>query len=524
MFDIIIRNGTVVDGTGKESFAADVAVSKNKIAKIGKINWSKGRVEIDAKGKIVAPGFIDIHNHSDGYWQIFLDPQLPSLVYQGITTIIGGNCGASIAPLADIKIIESIQKWTDLKKVNVDWLTMSEFSEKMKMKNLSLNFGTLIGHGTLRRGIIHDEMRRLDRNEFENIKRILENSLSEGALGFSAGLAYSHEKKATWDELAEFSGLVKSSGRVFSVHLRDEASGIIVALQEAIDLAKQTGVNLEISHLKVMGEQNWPLVDKVLEIIKHAEESGVDVNFDVYPYTQTGSVLYVYLPDWAADGGRKMLIRRLKDSHSRRKIIEEMKETAQYHYEDAVIAACSFSKSLTKRKISEIAAERGLSVEEAIVDLLVASEGRVITLMECLSEENLKKLISHPLSIIATDGAGYSVSDKESGELVHPRCFGAFPRVLGKYVREEKILSLEEAVKKMTGLPAKKFKLEGRGVLEKGNFADITVFDPKIISDKATVENPYQYSEGVEQVVVNGKFAMRDRKLTGEMSGEFISN
>jgi len=366
-------------------------------------------------------------------------------------------------------------------------------------------------------------MRRLDRKEFSEIKRTLENSLIEGALGFSAGLAYSHEKKATWDELVEFSEIVKSSGRVFSIHLRDEASGIISALQETIDLAKQTGVSLEISHLKVMGEQNWPLMEKVLDMIKSAGESGVDVNFDVYPYTQTGSVLYVYLPDWAAEGGRKMLIRRLKEKNSRGKIIKEMKETAQYHYENAIIAACSFSKSLAKRKISEIAAERGLSVEEAIIDLLVASEGRVITLMECLSEDNLKKLLKHPLSIIATDGAGYGVSHKESGELVHPRCFGAFPRIFGKYVREEKILSLEDAVRKITSLPASKFKLEGRGILKKGNIADITVFDQDIISDKATVENPYQYSEGVEQVLVNGKFAMRDRKLTGEMGGEFLT-
>ncbi|OGI27617.1 MAG: hypothetical protein A2359_04820 [Candidatus Moranbacteria bacterium RIFOXYB1_FULL_43_19] len=523
MYDIVIRNGTVVDGTGKKGFEADVAVSQNKIAKIGKVTWSKGRTEIDAKGKVVSPGFIDIHNHSDGYWQIFLEPQLPSLLFQGITTIIGGNCGASIAPLADIKIIESIQKWTDLKKVNVDWLSLKEFSERMKMMDLSLNFGTLVGHGTLRRGIIHDEMRRLDRREFDELQRTLEKSLVDGALGFSAGLAYSHEKQSTWDELVEFAGIVKSRNKVFSVHLRDEAGGIIGALDEAIDLAKQTDVSLEISHLKIMGERNWPLMDKALDMIRCAAGSGVDVNFDVYPYTQTGSVLYFFLPDWAAEGGKKMLIQRLKEKHSRRKIIEEMKETAQCHYEDAVIAACSFSQSLAKRKISEIAAERGLTVEETIVDLLVASEGRVITLMECLSEDNLKKLIKHPLSIIATDGAGYSVSHKDSGELVHPRCFGTFPRIFGKYVREEKILGLEDAVRKITSLPAKKFGLEGRGILEKGKIADITIFDPKIISDKATAENPYQYSEGIEQVIVNGKFAMRDRKLTGDMGGEFIS-
>jgi len=523
MYDILIKNGIVVDGTGKPGIKTNVAVKKDKIAKIGSLRLARGEIEIDAEGKIVAPGFIDIHNHSDGYWQIFLEPTLPSLLFQGITTIIGGNCGASIAPLADIKIIESIQKWMDLKKVNVDWLTMNEFSEKMKMKNWSLNFGTLVGHGTLRRGIIHDEMRRLDKNEFEEMKKTLEDSLSEGALGFSVGLAYSHEKKATWDELVILAEIVKSANRVFAVHLRDEASGIISALQEIMDLAEKTRVNLEISHLKVMGEQNWPLMDKVLKMIRKAKEAGIEINFDVYPYTQTGSVLYVYLPDWVAEGGKKMLLRRLKEKHLRARVIEEMRETAQYHYENAVIAACSFSKSLTKRKISEIAAERGISPEEVIIDLLSASEGRVITLLECLSEDNLRELIKEPTSIIATDGAGYSLSHKESGELVHPRSFGTFPRVLGKYVREEKILSLEEAVKKMTSLPAQKLRLENRGVLKKGNFADITIFDPKIISDKATIENPYRYSEGVEQVIVNGQFALRDGKLTGEMNGEFIA-
>lgn len=524
MYDILIRNGIIIDGTGKPGFKASLGIKKNKIAKIGKISWSKGRTEIDARGKIVAPGFIDIHNHSDGYWQIFLEPQLSSLLYQGITTIIGGNCGASIAPLADIKIIESIQKWTDLKKVNIDWLSMEEFSEKMRMKKMSLNFGTLVGHGTLRRGIIHDEMRRLSRDEFEEMKRTLDKSLAEGALGFSVGLAYSHEKPATWDELAEFAEIVKSHNRFCAIHLRDEAGEIITALKEAIDLSKRTGVGLEISHLKVMGEKNWPLMDEVLEIIGSSKEAGIDVNFDFYPYTQTGSVLYMYLPAWAAEGGKKMLIRRLKEKPLREKVVEEMKKTAQYHYEEAIIAACSFSKSLTKRKISEIAVERGLSTEETIIDLLAASEGRVITIMECLSEDNLKKLVQHPLSIIATDGAGYSLTHKESGELVHPRSFGTFPRVLGKYVREEKLLSLEEAVKKITSFPAKRLGLSDRGILEKGKIADIAVFDPKIISDRATVENPYQYSEGIEQVIVNGKFALRGRKLTGEMAGEFISS
>jgi N-acyl-D-amino-acid deacylase len=523
MYDILIKNGTVVDGTGKSGVKTNVAVRKNKIVKIGNLRFAKGKTEIEAAGKVVAPGFIDIHNHSDSYWRLFLDPQLPSLVSQGITTIIGGNCGASIAPLSDGRMIESIQKWADIKQVNVDWHTYGEFSQKMRQRKIGLNFGSLVGHGTLRRGVMHDEMRRLDRQELEIIGKNLESSLQEGALGFSTGLAYSHEKSATWDELVELAEISKKYNRAYTTHLRDEAGSVLKALKEAIDLAKQTGVNLEISHLKVMGEKNWVLMDEVLAEIEKAQKSGIDINFDVYPYRETGSVLYVYLPAWAAEGGKKMLLRRLKEKHLREKVIDEMKHTAQYHYEDAVVAICPFAKSLTKRKISEIAKERGVSVEEVIVDLLVASEGRVITTMECLSEDNVKKAIQHPLSIIASDGAGYGVGHEESGELVHPRCFGTFPRVLGKYVREEKILSLEEAVKKMTSMPARKIGFADRGVLQKNYRADIVVFDSEKISDKATVEKPYQYAEGVEQVIVNGKLALRDGRLTGEMTGEFLT-
>ncbi len=523
MYDILIKNGKIIDGTGKPAVKADLAVNKDEIAKIGDLSSARGDVEIDAAGKAVTPGFIDIHNHSDAYWRLFLEPQLPSLVYQGITTVIGGNCGTSIAPLTGAKIIESIQKWADIREVNVDWLSMRELSEKLGLKKLGLNFGTLVGHGTLRRGIMLDEMRRLNRNEIEVFKNNLEKSLRDGALGFSTGLAYSHEKPAIWDELVEFAGMVKAEEKLYSTHLRNEAGGLIEALQEAIELAKETGVRTQISHFKVMGEKNWSLMDQALENVSRASEEGFDIHFDVYPYTETGSVLYVFLPTWAAEGGKKMLLRRLKEEHLRDTIIHEMKESAQYHYEDAIIAIGSVSKSLTRRKISEIAREQGISVEEAIVDLLIASEGRVITIADVLSEENVRKVISHPLSIIASDGAGYGLEHKKSGELVHPRCFGTFPKVFRKYVREEKVLSLEEAVKKMTSMPAEKMGFQERGVLKKGYKADISIFDPEKITDRSTVEDPYQYSEGVRNVIVNGKVVLQNGKMTGEMAGEFLS-
>ena len=523
MYNIIIRNGTVVDGTGKEKYLADVAVKDGKIAKIGKMKWVRGKKEIDATGKIVSPGFIDIHNHSDSYWRLFLGPQLASLVHQGITTIIGGNCGASIAPLSSGKIIESVQKWADIKEVNVNWLSMGEFREEMSKRKLGLNFATLVGHGTLRRGIVGDEMRRLAKNELEIFKNTLERSLEDGALGFSAGLAYSHERDAKWDELEAMLEVVARYGKIFSLHLRDEGKDIISAISEAVDLAKESGATLQISHFKVMGERNWPLAEKALCKIEEAQKSGIDVSFDIYPYTQTGSVLYLYLPAWAAEGGKKMLLRRLKEKHLREKIVSEMKEIHEYQYEKAIVAISSLDKNLPERRISKIAEARGISAEEVIVDLLIASEGRVITLLDCLGEENVKKAIAHPLAIIASDGAGYDIAHKDTGEIVHPRCFGTFPRVLGKYVREEKLLTLEEAVKKMTSMPAKKMGLADRGILRKDSIADIVIFDSEKIIDKSTVEEPYQYSQGVSEVIVNGKMVLDKSELTGEMVGKFIA-
>ncbi|HLM83952.1 MAG TPA: amidohydrolase family protein, partial [Candidatus Bathyarchaeia archaeon] len=260
-----------------------------------------------------------------------------------------------------------------------------------------------------------------------------------------------------------------------------------------------------------------------LEKIEEAQKAGFDINFDVYPYTETGSVLYIYLPSWAAEGGKKMLLRRLKEKHLRAKIISEMKETAEYHFENAMVAIAALGKNVNERKISKIAEARGISVEEAVVELLIASEGRVVTLLECLDERNVRKLIGHPSSIIASDGAGYDISHQGSGELVHPRCFGTFPRVLEKYVREEKVLSIEDAIKKMTSMPAEKLGIASRGRLEKNLLADIVVFDPERIAGAATGENPYQYAEGVSEVIVNGKIVLEKGKMTGEMAGQFVS-
>jgi N-acyl-D-amino-acid deacylase len=270
-----------------------------------------------------------------------------------------------------------------------------------------------------------------------------------------------------------------------------------------------------------LGEKSWPLFNQAMRLIDNARKEGLEINFDVYPYTVTGSVLYVLLPDWVAEGGKKMMIHRLKDLAIRSKLIKEMKEDG-FDYSKVVVSISPLNKTLSRKKIIEIAETQGKSVEEAIIDLLIASEGRVVTMMDVLSEENIVEGLKNPLSMISSNGSGYNIEHRNTGELIHPRNFGSFPRIFDKYVKGEQILSWEEAVRKMTGLPAEKFKLEKRGTIKEGNFADITILNPETVKDLATPENPYQYSEGISWVIINGKAVLKEGKYGEEKAGEII--
>ena len=521
MFDIVIKNGTVIDGTGKKMFIGDVGIKEEKIKEIGDLRNEKAEIIINAKGQYVVPGFIDVNNHSDTYWRIFLDPQLPSLIYQGVTTVIGGNCGSSLAPLLSKEIIQTIQKWADIKMVNLNWLTMKEFLEELERKKLAVNFASLVGHATLRRGFIEDEVRSLKRGEIKMMEKMLEKSMKEGAIGFSTGLVYTHAKLASKEEIIKMAKIVKKFEGVYATHIRGESEELLEAVKEAIDIARESKVNLEISHLKAMGTKSWPLMEKSIKMIEDASADGININFDVYPYTMTGSVLYVLLPDWVAEGGKKMMIHRLKDPVIKRKLIKEMQKE-NFDYSKVVVSISPLNKTLSRKNIMEIALAQDKSVEEAVIDILVASEGRVITMMEVLSEKNVSRAIIHPLSIISSNGSGYNISYKGSGEIVHPRNFGSFPRVLCEYVKKKKLLTWEEAICKMTGKPAEKFGIKKRGAIKEGNFADVVVFNPKSIEDLATPENPYQYSRGIDYVLVNGKVVLNQGKLENIKAGEII--
>lgn len=502
-------------------YRGDIGVRENEIEEIGDLHSEAAEIVIDAKNQYVAPGFVDANNHSDTYWRMFINPKLESLIYQGITTIIGGNCGSSLAPLVNQDIIKSIQKWADIGKANLNWLRMKEFLDEVERKRIAVNFATLVGHSTLRRGLVQDEVRSLSSDELKSMKKMLKDALKEGALGLSTGLVYTHAKQASEKEIMELAETVRKYDGVYTTHIRGESRGLLLAVEEAIKVAQTTKVKLQISHLKAIGEKNWHLMEEAINLIETARSSGIDVNFDIYPYTITGSVLYILLPDWVVEGGKRMMISRLKEKDIRKQVIKEMQKE-KFDYSKIVISISPLNKTLNRRKIIDVAKSHGKSVEEAIVDVLIASEGRVVTMMDALSEKNVAKAIQNPFSIIASNGSGYSVEHEASGELVHPRNFGSFPRVLSKYVRDDGILSWEEAIHKMSGRTAKKFNLKKRGIIEKGNYADIVIFNPAEIRDLATCENPYQYSAGINWVIVNGKVALKEGKHTGERAGAVI--
>lgn len=512
----------IVDGTSMPMFRGDVGIRDGKIAEIGDLQSENAETVIDAEGRYVTPGFIDVNNHSDTYWQIFSNPHLESLLFQGITTIVGGNCGSSLAPLMNASMLASIQKWTDIGKVNLNWLSMQEFLEQVKKQRLSVNFATLIGHSTLRRGLVGDESRALDSNELSTLESMMKKGMKEGAFGCSLGLEYVHSRSASKEELESIARVVKKEHGILSVHLRDESIHFLDAIREVIRISKNTGCAVHIVHFKVTGELHWDEMDKALELLADAKKEGIAVSFDVYPYTITGTVLYTLLPHWVTEGGKRSILEKLKDGETRKEIILELKEKKR-DYSKVVILASSMNQMLTHQSIAEMAVYQGVQPEEALIDILIASDCRAISSMEVVSEQNIEKEILHPLSVISTNGSGYSVTHETVGEIVHPRNFGTFPKVLTQYVRDQKLLSIEDAIHKMTHKPAELLGFQKRGTLKKGNYADILVFNLNTMQAEATLESPFIYARGMEHVFINGKLAIHNGEYVDVRSGEILT-
>ena len=514
MHDILIKKGTVVDGTGESSKVCDIAINDDMITEMGDLSGDHAHEIIDAEGLVVAPGFIDISNRSDTRWRLFSDPTLESLMYQGITTIIGGNSGTSLAPIYNEEMMQSMRKWLDVGTINISWQNMAEFLSVIDAQHLAVNFGTFVGYGTLRRGLTGDISRALTHTEEISIAKHISESLKQGAFGVSTGLVYSHEKKVTTEELVNIGKIVAKHNGLFVAHLRDEGDHILESIEEVMDIQKQTSARMHISHLKVMQKDNWSDMAKAINRIEKTT-----VVYDVYPYTFSATVLYTFLPEWISDGGRRMMLERLHNKKLRERVIKEM---AQGHdLSNAVVAETLHSHFFCGKTFQEIAKKQGVSVNEAVINVLVASEGQVVVFYEGMSEENVVRGIQGKNSVISTNGTGYTIQ-KHNENIEHPRSFGAFPRVYARYVQNEQKISLETMIHKSTGKVAQELGITNRGIIKAGAVADIAIFDPHVYADQSYAYDAYQYAKGVQWLIISGQMAIKYGKYTGVRVGKVL--
>lgn len=518
MYSLLIQQATVIDGTGKPGQVLDVAIEGDSIVTMAPHISSSAQAVFDARGLVLTPGFVDIQNHSDGYWQLFNNPSLDSLVTQGFTTILVGNCGASLAPLLSKHALLAIQKWHSLEGLNSNWQSFDEYLRELEKKKYGCNIASLVGYSTLRRGILGDQVRAVRPEEMAVLEKALEASLTQGAFGLSSGLSYSHELAATKAELVEIAKLVKAHNGLLSLHLRNESTEVIEALEEALDIARETGVNLKISHLKVRNKKNWFKLEEVRAILETAYHRGVNVHFDVYPYDTVWQVLYSYLPPWAVEGGRQKLVQQFNDPVTRKKIVDFL-NNSEVKIADLFIASTTNRLNVAGKTISQIAKNLEVTSEQALLHLVQNGGSEVLAFEKNLSYEQVTELVKHPLSMVATDGGGFPAIGENN--LVHPRCFGTAPKFL-KEVIGSKIMPLEHAIMKLTSIPARKVGLHKRGVIAVGNFADLVLFDPTRVQDAATYENPYQPAGGLSCVFVNGQPTVVGGQVTNSLSGRVL--
>jgi len=523
---ICIKNGNIADGTGSSRYKGDIYIENGKIVEIGDKIKCKPDIEIDASNFIVCPGFIDMHGHSD--YTLLVNPLADSKVRQGVTTEVIGNCGQSAAPiLGEAK--EEAQRIAERYEIDIDWTYMGEYIERLKRDGTSINVAPLVGFGTIRLSVMGFEARDPTDDELERMKSLIARSLDEGAVGMSTGLRYVPQSYAKTEEVIELVKVVAERGGVYTSHVRDEGDGgkLIEAIQEAIRIGRESGVSVEISHLKILAKPLWHLCDEMLELIENARKEGVRVEADQYPYRASGTSLMAWIPKWAREGGNEKLVERLEDPETRKKIKEELAKVIEIRGggENALISRFEPNKSLEGKTLTEASKEMGLSVLDAAIKLveIAARENKGIGIINFnQSEENVRKIMKKPWVMVGTDGYALKPEGILAKGVAHPRSYGAFPRVLGRYVREEKLLTLEEAIRKMTSLPASKLGFKDRGLIKERMVADIVIFDPNTILDKATYMNPHQFPEGIEYVIVNGEVVVEKGKHTGELPGEIL--
>ncbi len=520
-FDIIIRNGIVVDGSGAPPFKADIGVKQGVIAKIGDLSGHTGENIIDAQGLIVAPGFIDVHNHSD--ISVFAVPTADNYVLQGVTTIVIGNCGFSPAPITDMnrEFVEEMRK--QYPEVEIQWKSYAEYIEALERLEKSINVVPLVGFGAIRSAVLGFEDVKPTNSQLTTMKELVKEAMEVGAHGLSTGLIYTPQNYADTREIIELCKVVSRYRGIYATHMRNEGIGLIESIIEAFTIGRESGCSVEISHLKSSGIAAWGLVKKGLALIEALAEKGYDISADVYPYTATSTSLSAILPSWVREGGIKKMLKRLKDPDIVDRIskyfeIHGIMEERYIEWNQIVIAWSLNHREIEGKSLDRIAREWGLDPIKAIVKILIDDEGSTTAIFHTLNEDDVKYVVSSPITAIGSDG---SIKKFGVGK-PHPRNYGTFPRVIARYVRELKLLSLSEAIRKMTSLPARKFRLWDRGLIRPGMVADLVVFNYYTIKDTATYENPHSYPKGIHYVIINGVVVVEEGRHTGKKPGKLL--
>jgi N-acyl-D-amino-acid deacylase len=530
-FDIVISNGRIVDGTGAPWFRGDVGILGDRIAAIGDLRSATARTRIEAAGLVVAPGFIDMLGQSE--FSVLVDNRAASKITQGVTTEVTGE-GTSIAPVND-QMIEAAAPMYKHFGVAADWRTLAEYFKRLDERaHPAINIATFVGAGGIRNYVIGEDDRPATPQELDQMKKLVAAAMEQGALGLSSSLQYMPDRFATTDELIALAGVAAGYGGVYLTHQRSEGNQIFESLEEVFTIAEKAKIPAEIWHLKTAYKANWGKMSEVLARIEAARTRGLDITANQYPYIRASNGLDACLPLWVREGGVDRMLARLRDPEQRDRIKKEMEDPTVSTWEnqwygsgggEGVLVVSVLDNDLKKfegKNLSEIGQMLGKDPREAVMDLVISARAQVSCVLSIMSEDDVKTALRHPLVSIDTDSEARAEDGPLSESKSHPRAWGTFPRILGKYVREEKLLTLEEAVRKMTSRPAARVGLSDRGILRPGMMADVVVFDPEAIRDVATFEDPNHYSVGMKHVLVNGRAVIAEGKITSERPGRAL--
>jgi N-acyl-D-amino-acid deacylase len=527
-YDVVISGGTVYDGTGAPSARADVGIVGDEIKAVGDLQNADAATTIRADGLAVAPGFVNMMSGDDS---LRVDGRSMSDIKQGVTTEIFGE-GDSMGPLTEAMRARRLANQGDL-KYPMTWLTLHDGMLDLEKRGVSPNFASSIGAATLREYAIGLDDKRPTPEQLQTMRDLVEREMKAGALGIASALIYAPGFYATTDELIEISKVAAKHHGIYISHMRSEGNRLVEAVDELIRISREAGLPAEIYHLKAAGQANWPKMDRVIEMVEAARKSGLRITADMYTYTAGGTGLDAAMPPWAEDGGYDALFKRLRDPKERAKIAAEIR-TPTDKWENLYLAAGSADrvllvefksdalKPMTGKTLGEVARLRGKSPEETIMDLVLEDQSRIGTIYFLMSDDNLKKEIRLPWVSFASDAGSIAAEGVFLKSSAHPRAYGSFARVLGKYVRDERVLTLPDAIRKLAALPCENLGLARRGRLQPGMFADVVVFDPATIADRATFEKPHAYAVGMRHVFVNGVQVLKDGEHTGKKPGRAL--